>query len=37
MLSTGITTAFDENASAVERLMGIMMILQGVMSTVNAI
>ena len=37
MLSTGITTAFDENASAVERLMGVMMILQGVMSTVNAI
>lgn len=37
MLSTGITTAFDDNASAVERLMGVMMILQGVMSTVNAI
>jgi hypothetical protein len=27
MISAGITTAFDENASAVERLMGAMMIL----------
>ena len=37
MLSTGITTAFDENATAVEKLMGVMMILQGVMSTINAV
>ncbi len=37
MLTTGISSAFDENASSVEKLMGWMMMLQGVMSTLNAV
>lgn len=37
MLSTGIQTAFAEDASAMEKVTGAMMIAQGVMSTLNAI
>lgn len=37
MLSTGIQQAFSKDATAVQQLMGAMMILQGVMSTLNAV
>ena len=37
MLSSGINTLYDENATGIEKLMGVMMIMQGVMSTMNGI
>jgi hypothetical protein len=36
MASTGFTSVFDKNATAVEKLMGGMMALQGVMNLVKA-